>query len=182
MAAVARSHGVPVEVATFEAWNPAGRTFDMLVSGQAWHWIDKEMGPGKAAALLPSQAKLAVFWNRGTPDAPTRSQLDEAYKRYAPAMASGYAPLWNLNQTNSEDIPAIVATGSFEAPELRVYEWVKRYSRDEWLDQLGTHSDHLLLPTSQFEALSEAVAATIDRLGGTITVYFRTELILARRK
>src|SRR5713226_3733227 len=29
MAGVARSHGIPVEVATFELWNPAHRMFDL---------------------------------------------------------------------------------------------------------------------------------------------------------
>lgn len=182
MAAIARTHGLPVEVSTFEAWDPAGRTFDMVVSGQAWHWIDRQVGPRKAAGLLPSGGKLALFWNRGIHDARARALLDEAYRRHAPLLGSGYAPLGNAKQRNAADIRAIVATDSFEIPELRLYKWSKQYSRDEWLDQLGTHSDHLALPTSQFEALAGAIAAIIDQLGGAITVYFRTELIFACKK
>ena len=53
-------------------------------------------------------------------------------------MTAGYAPHGNLKQRISEDIAAITSTGAFEASEVRVYEWVKTYSRDEWLDQLGT--------------------------------------------
>mgnify|MGYP004495330689 CR=1 FL=1 len=44
MAEQARRHGVEVEVATFEAWDPAGRTFDAVVAGQAWHWVDPVAG------------------------------------------------------------------------------------------------------------------------------------------
>ncbi len=182
MATVARSHEIPVEVATFEAWDPSGRTFDIVASAQAWHWVDKELGLRKAAAVLGSGAKLAVFWNNGTHDAETRSLLDEAYARYAPELSVASAPRGAVKQTNSEHIDAIVATGRFETPEIRRSDWVKRYTRDDWLDQLGTHSDHLLLPPSQFQELSAAVAAAIDRLGGEITLWFRTELILARRK
>jgi SAM-dependent methyltransferase len=40
MADLARRSGVRVEVATFEAWDPAGREFDAIVAGPAWHWID----------------------------------------------------------------------------------------------------------------------------------------------
>ncbi|TMD83661.1 MAG: class I SAM-dependent methyltransferase, partial [Chloroflexi bacterium] len=40
MVRVARSHGIQVEVSTFEAWEPAHRLFDLVVSGQAWHWVD----------------------------------------------------------------------------------------------------------------------------------------------
>src|SRR3954454_7614859 len=45
MAAVARAHGLAVEVVGFEQWEPAGRTFDLIVCGQAWHWIDPRIGP-----------------------------------------------------------------------------------------------------------------------------------------
>src|SRR5579864_6173840 len=34
MAAVARRNGTGVEVSTFENWDPAGRVFDLVVSGQ----------------------------------------------------------------------------------------------------------------------------------------------------
>ena len=44
MADLARRHGVDVEVAAFEAWDPAGRDFDAVVAGQAWHWIDPVAG------------------------------------------------------------------------------------------------------------------------------------------
>src|SRR5581483_6684340 len=40
MAEVARDHGLTVDVGSFEEWETAGRRFDLLVSGQAWHWVD----------------------------------------------------------------------------------------------------------------------------------------------
>ncbi len=40
MAQIARGHGIDVEVGPFEDWEPAGRTFDRVVSAQAWHWLD----------------------------------------------------------------------------------------------------------------------------------------------
>src|SRR3954452_11241485 len=37
MARQARRDGFEVEVGTFESWEPAGRTFDAVAAGQAWH-------------------------------------------------------------------------------------------------------------------------------------------------
>jgi hypothetical protein len=182
MAAVARLHGIPVEVATFEAWDPAGRTFDLVVSGQAWHWVDPTVGPAKAAALLPAGGRLAVFWNVATHDSQTRAILDQTYARYAPDLQKGYVPIGQTRAEDSARIAAIAATGLFDRPELRRYAWERRYSVDEWLDQLGTHSDHLLLPPGQFAGLMEAVGAAIEELGGAITIAYQTELILARRR
>jgi SAM-dependent methyltransferase len=54
MADFARRNGIEVETATFEAWDSAGRTFDAVVAGQAWHWVDPVAGAAKAARSGPA--------------------------------------------------------------------------------------------------------------------------------
>ena len=54
MAEIARGHGVDVEIAAFEAWDAAGRTFDRVTSAQAWHWLDLPIATAKAASLTAS--------------------------------------------------------------------------------------------------------------------------------
>src|SRR5690242_6168307 len=61
MADVARARGLRVEVATFEAWEPAGRTFDAVTAAQSWHWIDPVAGAVKAAQVLRPNGRLAIF-------------------------------------------------------------------------------------------------------------------------
>lgn len=29
-------------MASFEAWDPAGRAFDAVISGQTWHWVEAQ--------------------------------------------------------------------------------------------------------------------------------------------
>src|SRR5436190_2520948 len=65
MAEVSRSHGLEVEVSKFETWEPDGRAFDLLVSGQAWHWIDPTVGPTKAGRVIRPGGRFAAFWNLG---------------------------------------------------------------------------------------------------------------------
>ena len=181
MAGVARAHGIPVEVATFEAWDPTHRMFDLVVSGQAWHWVDPSLGAQKAASVLVPGGRLAIFWNRGQHDGPTQAALYEVYARFAPAIGMESVPPRNDPSDRSDDIAAIAATHLFAPGQLRSYEWTQPYSRDEWLDQLGTHSDHIVLEPQQRAALLDAVGATIDRLGGSITLHYETELISATR-
>jgi len=181
MATVARSHGIPVELATFELWNPAHRMFDLVVCGQAWHWVDPSRGAQRAASVLVPRGRLAIFWNRGRHDAPTQAALNDAYVRFAPALAKESVPLGNDPSDRSDDIAAIAATHLFTPCQLRTYGWTQHYSRDEWLDQLGTHSDHIALARQQRAALLDAVGTAIDRLGGSITLHYETELITAER-
>ena len=52
MAEFARRQGFEVEVASFEEWRPGGRMFDLVIAGQAWHWVDPVAGALKAAQVL----------------------------------------------------------------------------------------------------------------------------------
>ncbi len=52
-------------MAAFEAWDPAGREFDAVISGQSWHWVDPVAGAAKAAQVLRPGGRLAVW--RGRP-------------------------------------------------------------------------------------------------------------------
>src|SRR6201989_1168008 len=58
MADLARRHGLEVEVSTFEAWHNAGRSFDSVVSGQAWHWVDPVAGTATAARAARPRGRL----------------------------------------------------------------------------------------------------------------------------
>src|SRR5207244_4295329 len=62
MADWARRRGLEVEVSTFEDWDPAGRTFDAVVAGMTWHWVDPVAGVVKAAQALRPGGRLALFW------------------------------------------------------------------------------------------------------------------------
>lgn len=61
MAEYARRRGFQVEVARFEGWEPADRTFDAVIAGQTWHWLDPVAGAAKAALVLRPGGRLAVF-------------------------------------------------------------------------------------------------------------------------
>src|ERR1700747_707928 len=59
-------------------------SFDLVVSAQAWHWIDPERGPAVARRALRPGGVLGVWWNQaGDWDGPVRAALDAAYERHA---------------------------------------------------------------------------------------------------
>lgn len=180
MAAVARGHGVPVEVATFEDWAPAGRRFDLVAAGQSWHWVDPVAGPVKAAAVLRPGGRLALFWNIGEHEPDLQEALGAVYEAFAPSLAApGAGPGRAKGADVGDHLAGVRACGRFGEPELRSYPWVHTYSRDEWLDQLASHSDHRVLPPGERSAVHAAIAAAIDRLGGSVVITYRAELVTA---
>src|SRR3954463_3305147 len=84
MAEVARRHQVPIEVAPFESWEPAGRTYDLVTAGHSWHWIDPLIGLAKAASITVPGATVALFWNYHVVDETLLPAFDDAYRAHAP--------------------------------------------------------------------------------------------------
>src|ERR1700753_1748114 len=82
MAAVAQAKGIPVELSTFEDWDPAGRRFDLVVFAASFHWVDPAMALPKIRGILDDGGKLALIWNRLRPTNPTRAEFESIYRDY----------------------------------------------------------------------------------------------------
>ena len=181
MAAVARGHGLPVEVATFEEWDPAGRSFDLLVSSQAWHWVDPTVGLLRAAAVLRSGGRFAVCWNLFQHNAQASQAFADVYDGLGLDMRDSVALGTYRRDGGSGTLSELEANGAFSGSEVRRYFWEQRFSRDEWLDQLPTHSDHRILPPEKLEGVLRGVGAAIDAMGGSMLVRYDTMLVTALR-
>lgn len=86
MVAIARGHGIEVELGTLESWEPASRRFDLVVSAQAWHWVHPSVGSAKAASALTPGGRIGLFWNVGVLPADLKSAIDAAYEQHAPGL------------------------------------------------------------------------------------------------
>src|ERR1700689_4372459 len=92
MAGFARRDGFDVEVAKFEDWDAAGRTFDTIIAGMTWHWVDPVAGASKAAQLLRPGGRLAVFWYVGRPPTGLAQAFSEVYRRVLPDTPFANSP------------------------------------------------------------------------------------------
>jgi SAM-dependent methyltransferase len=140
MAEVARAHGLAVEVGRFEDWDDAGRRFDLITAAQAWHWVDPQVGAEKAARLLNPGGELALFWNFAELSDEDEAVVDSVYRRLAPEMlAAPGAGQEGLHRRRLEE------SGCFRTIEALTYPAEHVSSVEEWVGQLGTQSNHLLL-------------------------------------
>ena len=99
MAEWARRSELEVEVAGFGVWDPAGRTFDAVVAGQAWHWVDPVAGAAKAAQVLRPGGRLAAFWQVFQPPSDVAEAFATVYHRVvpdSPFKAIRQQPRWKL--------------------------------------------------------------------------------------
>lgn len=185
MAEFARRSGVEVEVATFEDWDPAGRVFDAVVAGQAWHWVDPVAGATKAARVLRPGGLLAVFAHVFEPPSGVADAFAAVYRRVVPD-----SPFDVRSTRNGVDLyqamfakfaDGIREVGGFDEPEQWRFDWEQSYTRDEWLDLLPTTGGLTQLPPDKLTQVLEGVGAAIDKIGGGFTVPYTTLAVTAAR-
>jgi SAM-dependent methyltransferase len=173
---------VEVVVSAFEDWPLPERTFDLVVSATAFHWLDPEVRVTKAADALVDGGALAVISTEhvagGTE--PFFADAQTCYERFDPATPPG------LRLQPSVDIPADSAefdeSGRFGPVRFQRYEWELTYTAGAYLKLLSTYSGHRALPESARRNLFACLTDLIDnRYGGRITKRFMTQLALARR-
>lgn len=188
MAEFARNRGLEVEVATFEDWDPAGRPFDAIVAGTAWHWVDPVAGAGKAAQVLRPGGLLAPFHHVFELPPDIAKAFAEVYERVLPDSPFKFSNL--LGKRSALDAyqalfakiaDGIREAGGFGEPEQWRFDWERSYTRDEWLDQLPTQGALTRLPPDKMAEVQAGVGAAIDEMGGSFTMPYTTVAVTAVR-
>ena len=161
---------------------PALEVFDAVASGAVeTGWSTPGYWAGKVPALQfmsavpfgPEAGEYLAWMKFGG----GQDMMDEIYARLGPPEDSHPNALLDAISTwaGTFDVTPLVDV------ELRTYPWQHRYTRDEWLDQLPTHSNHRVMDPAALEALLDAVGALIDDHGGSVVSHCDTTVLLALR-
>jgi SAM-dependent methyltransferase len=178
MAGFARDSGLDVEVASFETWEPAGRTFDAVIAAQSWHWIDPDVGAAKVVQVLRPSGRLAIFGHVFEPPPAVAEPFAAALRRAAPdspfSSQPARRPLDSYQAAYAKVADTICGTGRFHDAEQWRFDWERSYTRDEWLELLPTTGGLTQLSADQLTEILDAVGAAIDSLGGRFTMGYAT--------
>lgn len=203
MAAIARRHFASqpfaLEPATFEAWDPGGRTFDLAFSATAFHWVDPAIRWAKAASVLRPAGHLALVTNytvRGGTFSELYAAASALHAKYAWATDEGPPPteaevvaalsaaapdigsVWGIAEPKAG---ATEAGASFAPPVVRCYPWEQRYTAPEAVALLSTYSLYLALPPDHREPLLAGIQALIDeQFAGEVTRLYVSVLAVAQ--
>lgn len=172
-----------VEIVTgnFETWETDGTALDLVVSAQAFHWIDPAIGYPKARALLKPTGHLALVWNLFPGgDGPLYAALDRVYRTHAPMLCGGHQEslVERVDRTTRE----IATSGCFDPPVIHRVPWTSTYSAEEYIRLLATFSDHRALEPSVRKNLLSRIQATIEQWGGRIDRPWISTLFLSQTR
>lgn len=183
MAEPARRAGIDVEVSSFESWDTAGRTFDIVTAGQTWHWVDPDAGAAKAAAALRPGGLLALFWNVAVPPADLSAAFADVYRRVVPGFPVLDAARQDAGYSAFVDkaTAGLRAGGAFGEHRESRFAWERHYTTDEWLDVVPTSGGHSRFPRETLAELLSGLGAAVDAHGGGFTMNYTTLLLTAVR-
>jgi SAM-dependent methyltransferase len=185
MAELARRRGFEVEIAKFEEWDPAGRSFDAVIAGQTWHWVEPVAGAAKAALVLRPGGRFAAFWNVFGFPTEIAEAFTAVYRRVLPdspfagrGIAGG---LTAYSGQFTKTIEALREVGEFDGDEQWQFDWQRSYTRDEWLDGVPTAGGHNLFPPGKLEELLAGLGEAIDAVGGSFEMHYSAVVITAAK-
>ena len=171
---------VRVICTSFEEWPENEASFNLVVSAQAFHWIDPEIGYPKIRRLLKDQSHLAVVYNLfpgGTSS--VYHDLDAVYRSHFPQRDEQDAPR-SLQENVARTLASIRGSGLFHEPVVWETPWIETYTTDRYMKLLDTFSDHLTMNEAAQKRLYKDVRTIIDKHGGAIDRPLLATLFLAQ--
>lgn len=154
----------------FEGWE-SERTFDLIISATAFHWVDPNVRYLKASEVLKPKGFLAVFSNQHV-------RKDEGFFAESQSLYDKYYLSLTTNRPThaTTNFPGVEA---FQEPMQRVYPWTQTYSSAQYIKLLGTYSGHIALPDKNRSLLFDGIVNLIEtKYDGRVTKHYQAILDL----
>lgn len=166
----------------FETWDFNNATYDLIISGSAFHWIDPVVGYPKVASLLKEKGYFAFFWNMHySPETLLYQDIQSVYQRVAPEMSRN-RPTGSCEERTTKRHQQIDESKCYKPVHVLEYPWEQEYSADDYVKLLDTFSDHRIMDPTTKEILFRDIIEVIEDHGGFITRPYRTTCYIACRR
>ena len=171
---------VRVVTSSFEAWDPNGSSFDLVLAATSWHWVDPSTRYVKAAAALKPAGALAIITTHHVlPDDGDSFfvEIQDAYDAIGEADSPPPSP-----EEVGDDRADIEGSNLFG--DVRVYRhlWEQTYAADDYLALLDTYSGHRLMAPAARDPLYEDIHRRIQaRRNKRVRKHYLAILHVARR-
>lgn len=164
----------------FEKYKGVKESYDLIYSASAFHWIPEEIGYTKVYNLLKQGGVFARFANHPYKDK-GKEELDvEIQKLYSIYMPhSKPSPEYTEEQACAR--AQIARKYGFSDIAYKLYKRTRTFTSEEYIELLGTYSDHIALEPNTRKEFFEKIKQVINDFEGTITIYDTIDLELARK-
>ncbi len=177
--------GFKVITGKFEDVDLEDDAYDLVFSATAFHWVPEEIGYPKVYSALKPGGAFARFANRprNSQNAPElAAEINALYEEYynkAYDIKSG-TKKW-FTEEKAKEISQIPAKYGFTDIKYELFYRERVFTADEYIQLLGTYSDHIAIEETIRNEFFSKIAAAINRHGGKIIISDTMDLELARK-
>ncbi|WP_306324544.1 class I SAM-dependent methyltransferase [Streptomyces venezuelae] len=178
-----------VHICDFEAWEASSREFGLLVSAQAWHWVDPELGWKRAHEVLRPGGAVALFWHLfKVADPHLRAGMVAAHRvRGLTGLDARVMEDWVRTPSVDRSVwPAheMRARAEFTDVQYRAYPVTHTFTTERFCALLTTLSAYRMLEDGVRADLYAELADLVRRRGAgdRVEVTASTQLTLARTR
>ena len=177
--------GFSVITGRFEEADLPERSYDLVYSASAFHWIPEETGYAKVYRILKSGGAFARFANhpyRGKDQPDLFNAIDDAYEKYYyPYYGKQPVKIHEYTEEQAAGRAKIAEKYGFTDLRYAVFHRTRTLSAGEYRTLIGTYSDHIAMEEKIREKFFGEIEETINRYGGFISLFDTLDLQLARK-
>ncbi|MDR3692650.1 MAG: methyltransferase domain-containing protein [Fimbriimonas sp.] len=176
---------VQIVSSRFESYVPEESSFDAVFAATCWHWLDPASRYRHAYECLERAGKLCILTNgHAFPDGfdPFFREIQTCYEATCDSDERRF--LWPpLRPDATPDVsPEIQASGFFRNVQVRRTLWHVDYTVEQYIDLLGTYSDHLAMkPQRRADLFTSIRSIAGKRSCPTIRKHYQAILHVAER-
>jgi SAM-dependent methyltransferase len=168
---------VNVITTAFEDWGSQEK-FDLLLSAQAFHWIDTNAGIQKATEILDKAGSIALVWNLDvSQDTNFYKAVIPLYEKFLPDQPGRPSPENGFERFKR----ALVKRADFQGLVERNVTREIMYSKENFLKLRNTFSNYLALGEKARAEFNLELSKLVDSYGGSVLHIYRTVLLFAKR-
>lgn len=163
----------------FEAWKSDEQFYDLILCGQALHWIPKEIRYKRCSELLVKGGHLALFWNVFVND--WSDSVDELA-----TICDKYNLLhfrWKKKIVELEEIytQEILRSGHFETSVVREIHWNRTFTYELFRGFLSSGAGFYRLNQQDLHLVETTLKSIFERNNDEIKIKMSCLLFLAKK-
>ncbi|HET9650181.1 MAG TPA: class I SAM-dependent methyltransferase [Microlunatus sp.] len=163
--------GVPTFLGTAERLPLPDASVDVVVLGQAWHWVEPTAGSTEVARVLRAGGRLGLIWN-------LRDESEPWVARLTGVLGGSTA-----ERMVGEGRPTLAPP--FDTVESRMWRWSRTLTRGELFDLARSRSALITAAADRRHRMEQSLADLCDELGlsgdATIELPYITRAFRASR-
>lgn len=170
-----------INISSFEDWDGKMDLFDIIISINAFQYINPQIGYKKAYQYLKSNGSIALFYSI---ENPTFEIIDfkirEVYERFAPGLVDLKLPkIKEICERRRNDISK---SEYFHSIKTEYYTWNKSYTSDEYIQLLDTNPSYRVLDKRAKYKLYDEISYIIKENNDMINKEYVGVLLLAKKQ